>query len=75
MKKLLFFMAMVLGILSASAQSQMGEDYADHNKVVNVQAQVRVDFTQDYWDGELNRPTSGFKGKYFTIALDGHINK
>ena len=75
MKKIFCLLVVAMTAMALSAQSKVDDCYADHNKVVNVQAQVRVDFTQDYWDGELNRPTSGFKGKYFTIALDGHINK
>ena len=67
MKKILLLFFSSLAILSASAQLKVGEEYADHNKVVNVQAQVRVDFMQDYWDGTLNKPTSGFKGKYINL--------
>ncbi|MBO5656285.1 MAG: hypothetical protein J6R87_04460, partial [Rikenellaceae bacterium] len=64
MKKLFLFGVMALCALWASAQTPMDEDYADQNKVVNVRAQVRADFMQDYLAGDLNKSASGFKGRY-----------
>ena len=75
MKKLFLFGVMALCVLGASAQTQMDEECADRNKVVNVRAQVRADFMQDYLEGDLNKSASGFKGRYLNLMLDGHINK
>ncbi len=65
---------MAMCTIFVMAQNQEN-DQDDKNYVVNLKAAVRVDFIQDYWDSNLNKPTSGFKGKYLTIALDGYISK
>lgn len=75
MKKLMGLLLLSLSVFGASAQNHAKADYEDHNRVVNVNAEVRVDFQQDYLGEEMNKANSGFKGKYLTIALDGHINK
>ena len=75
MKRLIGILLLPLCALGASAQCKDKADHEDHNRVVNVNAEVRIDFQQEYLDNELYKPNSGFKGKYLTIALDGHINK
>ncbi|MBQ5775892.1 MAG: porin [Bacteroidaceae bacterium] len=75
MKRVFLMLVVAMCAVCAIAQTRGNDEYADENVVVNVHAQVRADFMQDYWDGNLNKPTSGFKGKYLNLILDGHINK
>lgn len=75
MKKCICALLLLVGVLSVKAQPQSADNCDDVNRVVNVHAQVRVDFQQDFREGDLFKPASGFKGKYLTIFLDGYINK
>ncbi len=75
MKKIASLFLMTAVAFTSWSQSKNRADYEEHNQVVNINAEVRVDFQQDFRDTELFKPASGFKGKYLTIALDGHINK
>ncbi len=50
-------------------------DSLDVKPSLRVRAEVRADFQQQWDDGELNRPESGFKGKYLNIYLDGNLNR
>lgn len=75
MKKNLCLLLFSLMTLGAIAQPQCEDNCEDVNSVVNLHVQVRADFQQEFRDTELYKPTSGFKGKYLKIFLDGYINK
>jgi hypothetical protein len=41
---------------------------------VNLRFEARVDYQYDYADSHVNDESTGFKGKYLNLVLDGDIN-
>lgn len=78
MRRILALLLLCVGGVLAYAQSDsccVSAPVQEHHPVVSVKANVRADFTQDYRDDVLNKPASGFKGKYLNLIVDGNINK
>ena len=73
-----FIALLLLGVCAMLAYAQSdscGVCVPEYHPVVSVKANVRADFVQDYWGDALNKPTSGFKGKYLNLIVDGNISK
>lgn len=49
--------------------------FAQEKKLLNLKAEVRMDYQRDYVDGDAIKSNSGFKGKYLNIILNGTINE
>ena len=65
MKKIIGTLLLAICTISVFAQEQ---------KLLNLKAEVRMDYQRDYVDGESIKSNSGFKGKYLNIILNGTIN-
>lgn len=48
--------------------------HAQEHKLLEVKAEVRMDYQREYVDGDAIKPNSGFKGKYLNFSLNGSIN-
>ena len=66
MKKIIFLLLMVVGVLRLSAQE---------STLVNLQTEVRFDYQREYLDGDAVKPNSGFKGRYLNVILKGDISE
>ncbi|MBR5856575.1 MAG: porin [Bacteroidales bacterium] len=49
--------------------------YAQQDHLLNLQAEVRVDYQYEGVDGEKVVDNTGFKGKYLNLILNGKISK
>ncbi len=47
----------------------------EESNVLNVSAEIRVDYLHEYLEGEFMKSKSGFRGKYLNVMIDGDINK
>lgn len=52
-----------------------GSVFAQEQTIVDLKAEVRMDYQRDYVDGESIGSNSGFRGKYLNIILNGTINE
>lgn len=68
MKK--FITAMSMSAIALSAMAATGND---DGGLLNVSAEVRVDYQHDSNDGETVKDNTGFEGKYINIQLSGNI--
>ncbi len=46
---------------------------AQENELINLSAEARLDYMQEYQHGEKINGASGFKGKYLNIRMDGNL--
>ena len=46
---------------------------AQDNELVTLRIEARLDYTQEYVQGEKINDNSGFKGKYLNIRMDGTV--
>lgn len=46
---------------------------AQDNSLTELKAEVRIDYQREWLDGSINKPGTGFKGKYVNIILNGNI--
>jgi hypothetical protein len=65
MKKLLIFVAILLYTIPSNAQE----------KILKAGLETRVDYTQEYLEGDVVGSNSGFKGRYLMFRLDGNITE
>lgn len=49
--------------------------FAQEQNLIDLKAEVRMDYQREYVDGDAVKPNSGFKGKYLNIILNGTINE
>lgn len=66
MKRILGTLLLAISTLSVMAQEQ---------SLIDLKAEVRMDYQRDYVDGDAVKSNSGFKGKYLNIILNGTINE
>ena len=66
MKKIL-----VAWLLGAMCMNFM---HAQEQKLLEVKAEVRMDYQREYVDGDAIKPNSGFKGKYLNFSLNGPMS-
>ncbi len=65
MKKLTFLIAaLTLATTALSAQN---------DEIIRLGLETRLDYTQEYLQGDKINGNSGFKGKYLNIRMDGNI--
>ena len=48
---------------------------AQESKLLDLKAEVRMDYQREYLDGDAVKSNSGFEGKYLNIMLNGTINE
>lgn len=46
-----------------------------NNELVNLQAEVRLDYQRDWQDGNIIKDNTGFEGKYINFRVDGTITE
>ncbi len=46
---------------------------AQENEILNLSIEARLDYTQEYIQGNKINNASGFKGKYLNIRMDGYL--
>jgi hypothetical protein len=75
MKKLLLAAATLVTSAVAFADEIPEEDLESPQKpeLINLSADVRVDYQHLSWDGNTQDNNSGFEGKYFMLKVDGEI--
>lgn len=62
-------------LLCATAALCAHADEPANNELVNLQAEVRLDYQRDWQDGDNIKDNSGFEGKYINFRLDGTITE
>ena len=67
MKKIYVLIALMSVCLGAVAQ--------DERDLFRLEAEVRIDYAQDYIAGNKTDDASGFKGRYLNVRMDGQIAK
>ncbi len=64
MKKALLIATLALASLGLTAQE---------NEILNLNIEARLDYMQEYQQGEKVNGASGFKGKYLNIIMNGNL--
>ena len=67
MKKILILTVLITVCFKSAAQNEM--------EVLRLDAEVRVDYAQEYVSGDIIKDASGFKGRYLNLRMDGQIVK
>lgn len=71
MRKIVTLMLLVAGFVSVAAN----KIYAQDENIVNLQAEVRVDYQYEGINGDKIVDNTGFKGKYLNVILNGSLSK
>jgi hypothetical protein len=60
------FLSVLLALMTFSV-------YAQNNELLTLRIEARLDYMQEYVDGNKINNNSGFKGKYLNIRMDGNL--
>ena len=71
MRQILTLLFSVFALLASVPDNAVAQD----ENIVNLQAEVRVDYQYEGLDGSKVHDNTGFKGKYLNVILNGNISK
>ena len=60
------FLSVLLALMTFSV-------YAQNNELLTLRIEARLDYMQEYVEGNKINNNSGFKGKYLNIRMDGNL--
>jgi hypothetical protein len=60
------FLSVLLALMTFSV-------YAQNNELLTIRIEARLDYMQEYVEGNKINNNSGFKGKYLNIRMDGNL--